>query len=261
MEIKVIKKDKSKNYVRLAIKGIPASYANTLRRIMVNKTPCLAIEDVEIKKNNSILYDEIIAHRLGLIPLKTDLKSYNMKKSCKCNGEGCAMCELKLTLKAEGPCIVRAKDLKSADPKVKPVYENIPIVKLLKGQEIELIATAEMNVGKEHTKWSPCHVFFKNMPKIKIVKNDSRLVEQCPLGIFEEKGNKLAVNKSKELDCHLCGACTVDNAVELGYEKDSFIFTIESWGQLNAKEIITEAIRQFNNTLDEFNKNIKDIGK
>ncbi len=61
---------------------------------MTEEVPTMAIEDVEFRKNNSILYDEIIAHRLGLVPLKTDLKSYNLPEKCKCKGEGCARFQL-----------------------------------------------------------------------------------------------------------------------------------------------------------------------
>jgi len=107
----------------------------------------MAIEDVEVRKNSSSLYDEMIAHRLGLIPLTTDLKSYNLPSECKCEGKGCARCQLVLTLSAKGPGIVYSSSLKSKDPKVKPVFDNFPIVKLLKGQEIELEATATLGTG------------------------------------------------------------------------------------------------------------------
>src|SRR3989344_3950598 len=142
MELTVLQTDKKSGKTKLQLRGANPSFANALRRAIMERVPTMAIEDVEFHKNSSILYDEFVAHRLGLLPLKTDLKSYNLKEKCKCNGEGCGRCTLKLTLNAKGPCTVYAKELHSDDPKVVPIHGETPIVKLHKGQEIELIATA-----------------------------------------------------------------------------------------------------------------------
>ena len=100
MEIRVLENDKEQNKLSFILKDSNPIFANTLRRLMIDEVPAMAIEDVEFVKNNSILYDEIIAHRLGLVPLKTDLKSYNLPDKCKCEGKGCNRCQLKLVLKA-----------------------------------------------------------------------------------------------------------------------------------------------------------------
>lgn len=136
-------------------------YVNTLRRLVMNEVPIMAIELVEIRRNDSILYDEMIAHRLGLVPLTTDLGSYKLAAAEELeNQEYLAQSSCKLTLKAKGPGVVYAKDMKSKDPKVKPVHPDMPIVKLHEGQEIELEATAVMGTGRNHVKWSPCHAYF-----------------------------------------------------------------------------------------------------
>src|SRR3989344_9129139 len=90
MEIRLLNKEKKTGRVSFLMKGSNAAFVNALRRCIINEVPTMAIEYVEIRKNNSILYDEIIAHRLGLIPLKTDLKSYTMIANCSCQGAGCA---------------------------------------------------------------------------------------------------------------------------------------------------------------------------
>ncbi len=139
-----------------------AWYVNTLRRLMTTETPVMAIELVEFTKNDSILYDEIIALRLGLVPLTTDLSSYKIASAQERESrEYLAQSSCKLTLKAKGPCVVYAKDLATKDPKIKPVYPDMPIVKLLEGQELELEATAILGQGKAHAKWSAGHAFFK----------------------------------------------------------------------------------------------------
>ena len=138
MEIRVLENNKEQGKVSFILKDSTPAFANTLRRLMIDDVPAMAIEDVEFQKNNSILYDEMIAHRLGLVPLKTDLKSYNLPDKCKCEGKGCNRCQLKMVLRAtKGSGVVYASEIKSKDPAVKPVFPNMPIVKLLKGQTLD----------------------------------------------------------------------------------------------------------------------------
>ncbi|KYK25292.1 hypothetical protein AYK26_02320 [Euryarchaeota archaeon SM23-78] len=251
------KKDKDKEKLFFELSGVDASYANTLRRLFMSEVPVLAIEDVEFRKNDSGLYDEIIAHRLGLIPFRTDLKSYNLPSECKCKGEGCAHCQLKMTLKAKGPGIVYASDIKTKDQKVKPVFPKMPIVKLLDGQELILEAVAVMGLGKMHSKWSPCLAFYKELVDIHIDKqpaNKEEIVEQCPKDIFIVKSDKLELVKDKVEDCTLCDACVSLSKGKIRVvPKNTFLLTIESWGQLEPKEIVIAAVDGYNKQLDEFN--------
>lgn len=164
MEIELIKQKGEK--ATFLLKKITPTKANTLRRLIIDEVPTMAINEVEFRKNSSVMYDEVVAHRLGLIPLKTDIKSYNLPSECKCKGEGCAKCQLKITLKAKGPKTVMSSEIKSPDPKIKPVYD-MPIVKLLKDQELEIEATAVLGKGKEHIKFSPALAFYKYQSKDK----------------------------------------------------------------------------------------------
>jgi len=261
IEVRLLEKNEEKIY--FILKGINAALANTLRRIMINRVPVMAIEDVEFKKNSSVLYDEIIAHRLGLIPLKTDIKSYNLPEECSCKGKRCAKCSLKLILKAKGPKTIYASDLKSKDPKVVPVFPKIPIVKLLDKQKLELEATAVLGVGKVHAKWSPGKVYYKNKVSIEINKNCDKCkkcIEVCPQHIFEIKNDKIIINKDKLLSCHYCEAC-IDacpkKAIKIHQDPDTFIYTVESWGQLSPQEIALHSLKVFNDMLNEFIKKLK----
>ena len=94
MEISLVDYDKDKGKLSFIVKDTDPAFANALRRIMTEEVPVMAIEDIEIKDNSSILYDEMIAHRLGLIQLTTDLKSYTLASTCKCKGKGCARCKV-----------------------------------------------------------------------------------------------------------------------------------------------------------------------
>jgi DNA-directed RNA polymerase subunit D len=259
MELKLLTKGKDK--ITFLLKGVDISYANTLRRIMMAEVPTLAIEDVEFKANNSILYDEIVAHRLGLVPIKTDLKSYNFVEECKCKGKGCGHCQLKLTLKTKGVGYVYAGDMKSKDPNCKPVYPKTPISKIIDKQEMQFEATAILGVGKEHAKWSPGLVFYKYNPIVKINKNPDNAEEieaKCPARVFDLKKDKLSVNAKNESACILCNECVElsNDQIEL-QNSDEFIFTVESWGQLDPKEMVVKAFEIYNKQIDEFTKQLK----
>lgn len=235
------KEDRKKTFV---IEDANAALMNELRRTSTNQVPVMAIEDVYFTENTSALYDEILAHRLGLIPLITP-QSYNLIDNCKCGGKGCARCRAKLTLKVKGPKKVYAKDLKPKDPEVKPVHPKMLIIELLEGQEIELEAHAILGKGEEHTKWSPCLAYYQRYPKIEInqKKVDPKVAKKhCPKDVFEIKEGKLKVKNL--LNCHLCKSCEdrTDGAVKIEGEPGKYIFNIESWGQLPPEDILKESV-------------------
>jgi DNA-directed RNA polymerase subunit D len=258
MEIRFLEKSKDGMKVSFLIKGITPYLANALRRAVMEEVPTMAIEDVEIRKNSSILYDEMIAHRLGLVPLKTDLKSYNLPAECKCKGEGCARCQNMLTLKTSATGTVTAGIMKSKDSSVVPVYPEMPIVKLSKGQNLELEAVAVLGKGKEHSKWSPGHIYYYNEAKI-TVNNDDKLLgemkDKYPPQIFDKNGkiDRNLINTPALID-----ACEgISKLVDIERKEDSFIFVLESWGQLAPKVIVHEALNQIAKQFDEINELMK----
>lgn len=260
MEIKTLSKDKDK--LTFLIKGINFVIANTIRRLIIDKVPCMAIEEVNFLKNSSALYDEIIAHRLGLVPFKTDLKSYVLKEDCRCKGKGCARCQLNIKLKEKGPCTVYSEGLKTRDPKVKPVYGKMPIVKLLKGQDLEIEAVAVLGEGEDHQKFSPGLAFYKAYPEfdIKTCSACGKCVEQCPPKILKLAGKKVKVTDVEK--CTLCKACEdvcPSKSIKVEGSKENFIFYIESFGQLKPKEMVLKAADIFDKKLDEFNKQVKKL--
>jgi DNA-directed RNA polymerase subunit D len=264
IKIELLNSDKKNNKISFLLKGANAAFANALRRSAIEEVPTMAIEDIEFRNNSSVLYDEILAHRLGLIPLKTDLSSYNLPEKCKCEGKGCAQCQLKLTLKTRSQGTVYSSEINSKDPKVKPVYPNIPIVKLLKGQKLEFEATAILGKGKDHAKWSPGLVYYKKMPVVEIkkeCKNPEAVVEQCPQGLFEIKNNKITFKKDEIDKCHLCDACAdicdPKGAITVENSDNEFIFYVESWGQLEPNEIIDEALKILVEKSKEFTDEMK----
>jgi DNA-directed RNA polymerase subunit D len=122
----------------------------------------MAIDDIVILENSSVLYDEILAHRLGMIPLKTDLERYVLPEKCDCgNPLGCQKCRVLIVLDASAHDKTRtvlSGDLVSEDREIRPVSPNIPIVKLAAGQSVKLEAYARLGRAKEHAKWQPATV-------------------------------------------------------------------------------------------------------
>jgi len=260
MEIKILEKKEPE--IRFLVEGIKPSFASALRRVMISEIPTMAIEWVDFKKNDSALNDEIIANRLGQIPLTFDKKAYNLPSECSCGGKGCSRCQVKLTLKKKGPCTVYSSDLKSTAKDVKPVYDKIPIVELLEGQEIQLEAIAQLGTGREHAKWQGAVVGYKNLPKIKILKeskNPEDLVNSCPRGVLKLEGKKVVVKNP--LDCNLCMNCVERHPDEIKVEavEDSFIFNVETVCGRPVEDVVITAVEVLEKKMKEFIKLVKKI--
>lgn len=260
--VKLQKMFEEGDMLAIRVSDVSASYLNTLRRYMATRVPTMAIDFVEFKSNNSILYDEMVAHRLGLIPLTTDSKSYKLPEGEWNEPSGDPRVELQLVLKVpkvKQDTIVRAKDLSSKDSKVKPVQDNMPIVKLAEGQDIELVATARMGIGEEHAKWSPGHIWYRHFPHITIKKQPSdakELAERYPR-VFEVKSGKLAVKSGGE--AFFPDQDVVADGIEVEQKDGDYILFIESWGQLSPTDIITQALGAYDHQLDDFAKVAKEV--
>jgi DNA-directed RNA polymerase subunit D len=160
VRVKVL--DDTGDTVKVQLEGVDRSYVNAVRRFCISEVPSMAIDDVVILENSSVLYDEILAHRLGLIPIKTDLNRYILPEKCDCGSPlGCNKCRVLFVLDATGKekvSTVYSGDLVSEDREIRPVSETIPIVKLARGQSVKLEAYARLGRGREHAKWQPCTV-------------------------------------------------------------------------------------------------------
>jgi len=248
VEVKVL--EKRNNYVKFIISGVPVAFVNSLRRTIIAEVPVMAIDEVVILDNTSVMYDEVLAHRLALIPLKTDLESYVLPEECVCGGIGCSRCQVKLVLDVEakdGDLMVYSGHLKSEDPAIVPVSDKIPIVKLAKGQRIVLEAYARLGRGRDHAKWQPGLAAYKYMPKIVIDESKCNgcgvCVQNCPRNVLEIKDGKVTV--SKLLDCNLCRYCEIvcpTKAIRVEHEDSTYVFFVESFGQLDVKTLVLKAL-------------------
>ena len=158
--LEVISKDNHK--ISIKLKGIPLQYSNALRRVCLNGVPVFAIDTVDIIENSSVLPDEGLAHRLGLIPIKTDLSRFNEPAKCDCKSEaGCSNCKVMLVLDsgdADTTRTVVSSELSSEDDSIKPISDKVPIVQLAPGQRIKVECYARLGQGTEHAKWNSANI-------------------------------------------------------------------------------------------------------
>tara|TARA_Y100000031_G_scaffold139497_1_gene166220 strand:- start:108 stop:806 length:699 start_codon:yes stop_codon:yes gene_type:complete len=213
------------------------SLANAIRRT-VEEIPILAIDEVEILKNDSALYDEFLAQRIGLVPLKTE-KKMSSKTS------------VNLKLEKTGPCGVFSGDFKGS---AKVVYDKIPLTILEKGQKVELVGTAKLGTGMEHAKHIPGLVYYRNVLEVSAGNSKIDEIVQGGAGVFK------AEKKGKNWICDLDEA-DVDKILKIdkGAVKDGkeIILFVESFGMLDAKDIVLNAIETLGSNLDEFEKQVK----
>lgn len=140
--------EKSANKIKFSLEG-DIGIANAMRRVLMNEIPVLSVETVTFEDNNSGLFDEMLAHRLGMIPIKFDPKTMNTKSECKCSGKGCSRCQVKLSIERAGPCLVTSSDVVCDNE----IEKNIPITELLENHRLKLEAVAELGIGSEHSKF------------------------------------------------------------------------------------------------------------
>jgi DNA-directed RNA polymerase I and III subunit RPAC1 len=199
----------------LELVGIDAPLINALRRILIAEVPTMAIEYVLISDNTSVIHDEILAHRLGLIPIRADPESFQeyhkgeepqpdntivlkLCLECKQNPQarpGAEPEELYINSN------VYSKDLvwqplgnqleRFGENGIRPVLDDILIAKLRPNQRIELEARCIKGIGKEHAKWSPvATAYYAMLPQVELLQEirdeeARRLVQKCPMKVFD----------------------------------------------------------------------------
>jgi DNA-directed RNA polymerase subunit D len=266
MQVEVLGRDKES--IRFVIRGVSPAFANALRRAIIAEVPTMAIEDVMIIENSSVLYDEMLSHRLGLIPLSTDLDSYVLPEDCDCKSElGCNRCRTALSLESEATAesrYVYSGELKAENPDVKPVSDTIPIAKLAPGQKIRLEAYARLGKGFEHAKWQPVSsAGYKYMPSLTVDQKKcdgcEKCVKMCPKRILAIRSGKVIVER--EMDCTMCRECErhcpqKPSAIRVGWDDGTFVFYVESTGVLSPERVVEEGAKILAKKASQMHKSI-----
>ena len=265
--------------IEILIQGLPLPIINAIRRYALAKVPTMAVDEVAIIANTSALFDEILAHRLAMIPLYSEIaiKKYAdppPEVCAKCTAseaeekppaEVCKRCFVHLYLEAEAidrELVVYSGDIKSEDPDVYPVYNNIPIVMLAPGQKILLELRARLGRGLEHAKWSPATVAVSRyVATIEVDEKRCNLcgkcVEVCPRKVLEFSDSGIKVRDIYE--CILCKQCVnacPNKAIDVIPKSDEYILYIESSGALKPVTIVREAANILISELEELLKKV-----
>ena len=232
----------------------------------------MAIEHVYIEMNSSLIHDEVLAHRLGLIPIKVDPRLFDFREEGD-DANSANTLVFTMDVHCERPddwgsepytMPVYASHLEWSPQgdqeetlnSVRPAYDDILIAKLRPGQSIKLEVHCVKGVGKDHAKFSPvATASYRLMPGVSfkqdIVGTDAaKLVAMCPLKVFDLEDTKKKSEQravvARPRDCSVCRECIrLDgwaDKVRLYRLPDHFIFKVESVGMLSPREIVVEAL-------------------
>lgn len=255
-------RDLEDGLLRFVLSGATPAFANSIRRTILQGLPIMAINEAEVSKNDSVVSDEVLAHRLGQLPLKTP-DGYLLPSECDCRGGRCSNCSVTFSLSAEGPGVVRGEDLESSDPDVVPDQDSAPIIRLGEGQELELEAIARLGFGDEHANWQPAIASYKYMPVIDI-DQDARddwgpCVEACPEDILEEEDEELKVTDIEK--CTMCEACVEQcpESIEVEGDSSKFIFRIESTGSMPPEEAVQKSLEILKEKCEDFSDQVENF--
>jgi len=250
----------------LRIEDAEMYFVNSLRRVMLADLPKLAIDDVIIYDNTSALFDEIIAHRLGLIPIPTDLSVLSFRNDCKCGAKGCPSCTVRYTLSKEGECVVYSGDLQPEHPSFAITETTIPIVELAKDQRIILEVEAVLGRGKDHAKWQVVLAPRYRMDTVisfdkKRINDVKAFLEELPKDLLVEiKGDKLELKDESKLpifESYL--EKNKDNLITITKDPKKLTFSFETDGSISAKAALQESVAILSKKYEEFRGLLKDI--
>jgi DNA-directed RNA polymerase subunit D len=234
--------------LRFIVKDVDPTFMNALRRAIMAEVAIPAIEKVYIAENTSVLYDDILAHRLGLIPLKGG-ETLQPQEGCSCNGKGCPLCESVLTLDVdtnEDNFVVYSGRLKS-EGSLFPANNNIPIVELNAGQKLTLEAHARLGVGKEHAKWQPVSAASVQFEPIITIDQEkcnqcADCAKDCPKKVLKLKDKTLVVTSL--WDCTLCKVCEEicpSSAISISFNDNNSLMLLETTGSMTNDELVMAA--------------------
>lgn len=258
MKIRIL--NKTDNKISFILDDSTPAFANSLRRIIISEIPVLAIDSIDVSENTSILFDEIIAHRMGLLPLNFDPKDFNFSGECSCKGKGCPSCEAAFALEKIGPSVVHSGDLKSANKEVEPADNKFVIAELLENQKLKLDAYAKLGKGLQHAKWQAASASYGYYPELEVTNQEkfSKYIKKLPEGLFVTKANKVTLGDLTKLDFYK--KCEEEcDGIKINVDETKFVFTVESVSGLKPEYIISKAAEILEEKAGEFKKELAEL--
>ena len=282
--MKLVVRELTDTRCSFSVDGVRPDMVNALRRSLIADVPKMAIDEVEFHMgpirdeegneydSNSALFDEMISHRLGMVPIPTDLDHFTFRETCECNGAGCPHCTIIYVMNKKGPCTVYSGDLQPlGDITLKIKEELIPIVKLKEKQALLIYATAILGKGSVHAKWQPVTICgYKYYPKVE-VKSDccydpEVCAASCPKGVLGIEKNKVVVKNLE--NCDLCMNCVEkcessdgsgEPAISVEGMDAKFVFTFETDGSILAKDALAYALNMLESKYEELREQVSGL--
>ncbi|MDF9746110.1 DNA-directed RNA polymerase subunit D [Natrinema salsiterrestre] len=215
---------------RFLVRGVTPGFANGIRRAMVADVPTMAVDTVRFVENSSVMFDEQLALRLGLVPLTTPPV-----------GEFAEDDTVTLSIDVEGPATAYSGDLVSSDDLVRPADENIPIIELKDDQRLEAEADAVIDRGKDHAKHQGgVAVGYRHLQRVEVdgdlpefEDEESRIIR----GVIEDEGELVSTS---EFDHDLSNRYP-GKEVRVEDVPNAFVFHVETDGSFPIEELVTRA--------------------
>lgn len=261
------------------------SLVNALRRVIISETPTLAIDTVEIEVNTSVMHDEFLAHRLGLIPIVSDnIEQISATEDCACQ-DYCSRCSFEMSLAVTAinePIEVTSFDLKSSSNIRAVMTAPILLAKLHPGQEIRLRAFVRKGLGKTHAKWSPAVVSFQVEPEIRLNKESltqltlrqkEAWIKTCSQQVYALDIESQEVYLRDPSQCNYCGLCQKANSnlvtIEPKTDKilqgekeqkfERFTVSLETTGALTPEKTLLSSLETLRKKLAFLSQELKTI--
>lgn len=270
-------KAKTEDEIQFDMIGVDASIANTVRRVLIAEVPTMAVESCFVYENTSIMHDEILAHRLGLVPIRADPLQFDFVGDVDLDEKNHIMFELKVKCTKNPAAAADETDpdklyLNSrvttgqmkwvpvgnqADTfgTIAPVHDDILLVKLRPGQEIDLKMHCVKGIGKDHAKWSPVGTAsYRLLPDVQLLKRFTgdaahKLAKCFTPGVINVQKGADGQEEAVVGDSRLCTMSRevfrhpeFADFVVLERIRDHFIFSVESVGQMDAAALVREAL-------------------
>jgi DNA-directed RNA polymerase subunit D len=229
---------------RFVVRNTTPAFANGIRRAILADVPTLSIDSVRFVENSSVMFDEQLALRLGLVPL-TSPEDF---------AEGDTAT---LALDVEGPGTAYSGDLVSSDPNVEPAEQNVPIIHLKDGQRLELEADAVLGVGRDHAKHQGgVAVGYRHLQQMNVAGDAAEYEDDEPQilrGVIEEDGELVA---TEEFDNDLSERYP-EKEVSVEDVPGAFVFHVESDGSMPVSELVLRAVDSLADRADELEQAVQ----
>ena len=230
---------------RFLVRGITPAFANGIRRAMVADVPTFSIDTVRVIENSSVMFDEQIGLRLGLVPLTTDLDDFEV-------GD-----EVTLSIDVEGPETAYSGDMVSSDEYVQPADDNVPIIDLKDGQRLEVEADAVLDRGREHAKHQGgVAVGYRHLQQVEVVGDKGEFEDDEPQilrGVIEDDGELILTDEfGNDLTNRYPG-----KEVEVTDVENAFVFHVETDGSFTVDELTLRAVESIRDRADELREAVQ----